>query len=171
MSIGERIKKRRKELGISVDDIAKKLNKNRATIYRYESDEIENLSINVLEPLAKALKTTPAHLMGWEKEYQSKKDVNNILDLKEKTLLNNFNKLNSLGKDKAIDSVQDLTQIDKYTDKTEENNKEINLKEELEKLNKENPVQTIAAHNDHWDEPEEMEKVKKDLAKMDDWEW
>lgn len=65
LSIGERIKQRRKELNLSVDDIAKKLGKNRATIYRYESDDIENLSITILEPLAKVLQTTPADLMGW----------------------------------------------------------------------------------------------------------
>lgn len=66
MTVGERIKNRRKELGLSVDAVAKKLNKNRATVYRYESDEIENLPITVLEPLAKILNTTPAYLMGWD---------------------------------------------------------------------------------------------------------
>ena len=66
MTIGERIKERRKKLGISVDDLANKIGKNRATIYRYESKEIENLPTTVLEPLAKALATTPAALMGWD---------------------------------------------------------------------------------------------------------
>ncbi len=50
MTIGERIKLRREQLGLSVDDIAEKLGKNRATIYRYESDEIENLPLSILEP-------------------------------------------------------------------------------------------------------------------------
>lgn len=66
MNIGDRIKKRRLELGYSVDDIAKCIGKNRATIYRYESSEIEDLPTSILEPLAKALHTTPAYLMGWE---------------------------------------------------------------------------------------------------------
>lgn len=66
MQTGNRIKKRRLELGLTVDDLAKHLNKNRATIYRYESNEIENMPANVLEPLAQVLKTTPAYLMGWE---------------------------------------------------------------------------------------------------------
>lgn len=66
MTIGNRIKSRRKELNLSVDEVAEKLNKNRATIYRYENDEIENLPINILEPLAEILDTTPAYLMGWE---------------------------------------------------------------------------------------------------------
>ncbi|MDD6906313.1 helix-turn-helix transcriptional regulator [Peptoniphilus sp. AGMB00490] len=66
MNIGQRIKQRRIELNLSVDDLAKALNKNRATVYRYESNEIENMPANVLESLAKILQTTPAHLMGWE---------------------------------------------------------------------------------------------------------
>ena len=66
MTIGERIKQRRIELGLSVDEVAEKLGKNRATVYRYESNEIENLPVGTLEPLSKILETTPAHLMGWD---------------------------------------------------------------------------------------------------------
>ena len=66
MSVGSRIREFRKRLGLSVDDVAEKLGKNRATIYRYESDDIENLPAPVLEPLAKVLQTTPAELMGWD---------------------------------------------------------------------------------------------------------
>ena len=68
MTVGSRIREYRKKLGLSVDDVAEKLGKNRATIYRYESDDIENLPAPVLEPLAKILQTTPAELMGWKKE-------------------------------------------------------------------------------------------------------
>ncbi|WP_302146059.1 helix-turn-helix domain-containing protein [Veillonella parvula] len=71
MRIGERIKQRRLELGYTADMLAKILNKNRATIYRYENGDIENMPIDVLEPLAKALNTTPAYLMGWNDSEQS----------------------------------------------------------------------------------------------------
>lgn len=71
MRIGERIKQRRLELGYTADALAKLLNKNRATIYRYENGDIENMPIDVLEPLAKALNTTPAYLMGWNDSEQS----------------------------------------------------------------------------------------------------
>ena len=65
MSIYERIKERRKALGLTADDVAEKLGVSRATIYRYESADIEKLPTSSLEPLAKALQTTPAYLMGW----------------------------------------------------------------------------------------------------------
>lgn len=66
MNVGERIKKRRKQLKLSVDELAKKLGKNRATIYRYESNDIENMPYEIVEPLAKALNVSPAYIMGWD---------------------------------------------------------------------------------------------------------
>lgn len=66
MNIGDRIKNRRIELKLSVDEVAERLGKNRATVYRYENNDIENLPTTVLEPLAEILETTPAYLMGWE---------------------------------------------------------------------------------------------------------
>lgn len=64
MTTGERIRTRRKQLGMSVDDLAAKLGKNRATIYRYESDTIE-MPASLLKPLADALDTIPDELMDW----------------------------------------------------------------------------------------------------------
>ena len=64
--IGKRIRGRRMELDLSVEDVAKQLNKNRTTVYRYERGDIENLPLETLKPLAEILSTTPAYLMGWE---------------------------------------------------------------------------------------------------------
>lgn len=64
MTTGERIRTRRKQLGMSVDELAAKLDKNRATIYRYESDTIE-MPASLLKPLADALDTVPDALMDW----------------------------------------------------------------------------------------------------------
>lgn len=88
MNTGDRIKKRRMELGLTVDDLAEKINKSRATIYRYENGDIENMPTTILEPLAKALYTTPADLMGWESQSESdyfdeiaQNDLNRQIDL------------------------------------------------------------------------------------------
>ena len=66
MTIADRIRNRRLELGLSVDDLAKVLNKNRATVYRYESNYIKSYSPDVLDALAKALQTTPAYFYGYD---------------------------------------------------------------------------------------------------------
>lgn len=68
MSIGKRIKFLRTQQGMSIDELATKLGKNRTTVYRYENGDIENLPLDILNPLAEALNTTPAHLIGWAPE-------------------------------------------------------------------------------------------------------
>lgn len=66
MHTGERIKRRREELGLTVDQVADRIGKNRATVYRYESNDIKSFPIEILTPLATVLQTTPAALMGWD---------------------------------------------------------------------------------------------------------
>ena len=66
MNIGQRIKERRKLLGLTADALGAKLGKDRSTIYRYEKGDIENLPLDILEPIAAALDTTPQQLMGWD---------------------------------------------------------------------------------------------------------
>jgi len=66
MTTGERIKARRKALGISAEQVADALNLSPATIYRYEKGDIEKVPGDILEPLAAVLMTTPRALMGWE---------------------------------------------------------------------------------------------------------
>lgn len=65
MTIHERIRHRRKECGLSADAVAEQLGVSRATIYRYESAEIKNMGVDKIEPLARALHTTPRYLLGW----------------------------------------------------------------------------------------------------------
>ena len=74
MKIGNRIKQRRKELKMSADELGERLGKDRSTIYRYEKGDIENLPLDILEPIANILQTTPQHLMGWE-EMQKNNDI------------------------------------------------------------------------------------------------
>lgn len=79
MNIGQRIKQRRKELKMSGEELANLLGKNRSTVFRYENGEIENLPLDVLEPIAQALQTTPQYLMGWEKVQKNNDTITDIV--------------------------------------------------------------------------------------------
>lgn len=68
MEIYERIKQRRKEIGLSAETVAEKLGVSPATIYRYEKNDIKKFPTDILEPLAKILRTTPAYLLGTENQ-------------------------------------------------------------------------------------------------------
>ena len=66
MTTGDRIKRLRKELGLSADELGEMIGKDRSTIYRYERGDIENATVDVIPRLARALQTTPQHIMGWD---------------------------------------------------------------------------------------------------------
>lgn len=66
MTTGQRIRNRRKQIGLSAERLADILNVSPATIYRYENGDIEKVPGDLLAPIASALQTTPAFLMGWE---------------------------------------------------------------------------------------------------------
>lgn len=79
MEVYERIKNRRKELGLTADNVADALGVSRATIYRYESADIEKLPTTILEPLSKILHCSPAYLMGWNEPVKKKGVAINVL--------------------------------------------------------------------------------------------
>lgn len=68
MTTGQRMKLRRKAIGLSAEQVADILGVSPATIYRYENGGIEKVPGDRLAPIASALQTTPAYLMGWECE-------------------------------------------------------------------------------------------------------
>lgn len=65
MTVGERMKARRKSLGISADKVAEALGVSRSTIFRYEKGDIEKVPSEQLEPIADVLNTSVGYLMGW----------------------------------------------------------------------------------------------------------
>jgi transcriptional regulator with XRE-family HTH domain len=68
MGISEKIKSRRDNLGLTLQEVGDHIGVSKATVQRYESGEIKNLKLETIEKLAEILKTTPAYLMGWEEE-------------------------------------------------------------------------------------------------------
>ena len=75
MNVGERIKERRKLLEMSADVLAEKVGISRSSVFRYEKGDIEKIPASLLDKIATTLHTTPAYLMGWEKEAYTKDDV------------------------------------------------------------------------------------------------
>lgn len=65
MTIGERIRQRRDELGMSQEELAQKLGyKSRSSINKIELGQ-QNLTQSKIAAIAKALNTSPSYIMGW----------------------------------------------------------------------------------------------------------
>lgn len=97
MTTGQRIKDRRKAIGISAERLAEMLGVSPATIYRYENGDIEKVPGDRLGPIAYALRTTPAYLMGWVDSAEfAPKDTS--LSHEESILIHKYRCLDERGK-------------------------------------------------------------------------
>lgn len=78
MTIGERIKKKREELKLSQEQLAEIMGyKSKTSIHKAEQG-ITDLPQSKIIEFARALKTTPSYLMGWEEKTEKSNAV--ILD-------------------------------------------------------------------------------------------
>ena len=66
--ISHELKIRRKELGLTLEELAARVGTSKQTIHRYENGTITNIPPEKVEALANALSTTPAALMGWQED-------------------------------------------------------------------------------------------------------
>lgn len=65
-TIGNRIRKRREELGLSQDELGKRIGyKSRSSINKIELGH-RNLTQSKIKAIADALETTPSYIMGWD---------------------------------------------------------------------------------------------------------
>lgn len=62
--IGLRISYRRNQLGLTMDDVAKKIGVAKSTIQRYEKGTIEKIKLPVIESIASALSVNPDWIIG-----------------------------------------------------------------------------------------------------------
>ncbi|MEN6595721.1 MAG: XRE family transcriptional regulator [Clostridiaceae bacterium] len=75
MNIGQRIKEKREQRRMTLDELSKLVGVTRQTLSRYETGVINNIPSDMIESIASALRTTPAQLMGWDDEDSPRKPI------------------------------------------------------------------------------------------------
>ena len=78
MEIGERIKKRREELGMSQLELAEAAGYSSRTAISKIENNANGMTQSKLAAVANALRTTPAYLMGWEESEVPAEDTSDI---------------------------------------------------------------------------------------------
>lgn len=151
--IGNRIKTRRKELKLTLQEVANMVGVASSTIQRYENGTISQYKLPILESIAKAINVNPKWLLKEDATMETyipdniflqenkliTKSIENIkstinlrnyiscseriLTKEENILLDNFNKLNNYGKKEATKRVSELTEISKYTTRIDRDEK------------------------------------------------
>jgi len=110
------IKERRLELGLTQDDLAKKMGyADKSMIAKIEAGRIDLAQSKILA-FAGALDTTPSILMGWEDD-PDEAPAQYALTRREQDLVDGYRTLNDEGQDKVSSYLRDLQDSGRY-DKT-----------------------------------------------------
>ena len=65
MEFRDILRTRRKDLGLTLDEVGRAVGVSGATVSRWENGDIENIRRDKIAKLAEVLEVTPAYLMGW----------------------------------------------------------------------------------------------------------
>ena len=68
MSIGHRIRTAREQKQMTLDEVARRCNTTRQTIYKYENEIVTNIPYDKIVLLSAALGVSPSYLFGWEEK-------------------------------------------------------------------------------------------------------
>ncbi len=122
--ISNKVKKRRLSLGLSQEDLAKKLGyKSKTTINKIESG-VNDIPRKKINDFAVALETTPEYFLDYNNTLSSTsstRDDNHIVEIDsitydEETLLFYYRKLSQQGQSIAQERMKELTEIKKYVE-------------------------------------------------------
>ena len=75
MSVGQRIKIAREQRNMTLDEVAKRCETTKQTIYKYENEIVTNIPYDKIVLLSKALDVTPSYLFGWEEKESSPSEL------------------------------------------------------------------------------------------------
>ena len=71
MTIGQRIKEARERRNMTLDEVAKRCNTTKQTIFKYENEIVTNIPYDKINLLASALDVSPSYLFGWDEKNNS----------------------------------------------------------------------------------------------------
>ena len=81
MSVGERIRARRIELGMTQADLAKRIGTTYQAISKYENDSIDTIPTKKLSLIAYELGVSPMYLLGMTEDKESISDMGDLIDI------------------------------------------------------------------------------------------
>lgn len=107
MNIRLKLSERRKELGLTLAEVAAKVGVSEATVSRWESGHIDNMKRDKIALLADALKVSPLYVMGMEsKEFTFSEDDVTMMNAK-----NDFDPKEETDIEKLIDNLKQRINI------------------------------------------------------------
>ena len=91
MTIGQRIRVARERKDMTLDEVAKRCNTTKQTIFKYENEIVTNIPYDKIVLLSNALDVSPSYLFGWDEKENSPSEP--TLTEGEQMLLNLFRQI------------------------------------------------------------------------------
>ena len=111
MEFGKILKMLRKEKGLTQQELGQMVGLKKEAIYKYEKGIVVNPKRSLIAKLANIFNVSPSYLLGIsETRIIQKTEYTDD----EKRLVENFRKLNSLGKERLEEQIKDMLQLEKY---------------------------------------------------------
>ncbi len=112
MTTGEIIKKHRKKMGMSQEELGNRVGVNKAAVQKWESGAVQNIKRSTLKQLSELFNISPTELLAFGKE-PSPAAPELASDVRD--LVTAYDRLNPNGKTKVKDYLEDLVGNPKYT--------------------------------------------------------
>ena len=116
MSIGEMIRNRRIELGLTQEELAERMGYTSKTSINKIELGINDIPLSKVCQFAKALSTTEAYLMEWDASSSSSQDPAGTLSESEKHLINSYRRLDHDDQQRLTGYLDALLNSGKYND-------------------------------------------------------
>lgn len=129
MTMGEYIRKLRKEKGWTQEELGQKLDPpvNKPAINKWETGRVENIKRSHIQQMSELFDVRPAELMcfDYSNDYGELNDeelkkafsiIHRKIGARGAMLLEYYRRLNDTGKEKLINDLEDLSSLPKYTD-------------------------------------------------------
>ena len=123
-SMGDRIKFLREQCGMTQEELGEKIGVQKSAIRKYEKGSVENIKRSSIKIMADLFGVSPCYLMGWDEDEGKIKELSEEVKFIEKIqtqygkeaiqMLSAFVQLNDVGKQKALENIQDLLEVPKY---------------------------------------------------------
>lgn len=118
----DKIKNRRLELGLTLEQVGDMCGVGKSTVRKWENGMINEIGRSKIVLLSKALQVSPLFIL---------EEDDDALTAQEMRMLKYYRLLNETGMKRALNNVQDLTQIKAYSN-IEEDNEEDNEEDSIE---------------------------------------
>ena len=110
MTMGDRIKARRKMVHLAQDEFGELLGVQKSAVAKWENGRVENIKRSTIQRMAQILECSPSYLLGFDEDKPNTIQLTVI----ESTMLDSFRNLNQEGQERVIEYAKLLSKAGLY---------------------------------------------------------